>query len=142
MDATIAQPHAADTPDLARHLARARYLRLITFRKAGEPVATPIWFALVGNRAYAMSDGNAGKIKRIRHTSRVLVAPCDYRGRPTGTEIAAAAALIVDPAERAAAERALRDRYGWQWRALAWFGERRRRRAGTPDPRVFLTIAT
>jgi uncharacterized protein len=137
---TASVPSRAAAPELARHLARARYLRLTTFRKSGAAVATPVWFALAGDRAYAMSDDNAGKVRRIRNTGGVRVAPSDWRGRPTGGELAATAAVIADPAERAAAERALRDRYGWQWRALAWLGERRRRRTGTPDPRVFLAI--
>ena len=140
MDATIERTQAADAADLSRHLAGARYLTLTTFRRSGEPVATPVWFALAGDRAYVVTDDPSGKVKRIRHTARVRVAPSTWRGRAIGGEAAASARIIADQAEQAAAERALRERYGWQWRAFSWFSERFRHRGDNPVRHVFLAI--
>ncbi len=125
---------------LVRHLAGARYMNLITFRKSGEALSTPVWFAIVGDRAYVVTEHTSGKAKRIRNNGRVRLAPSDWRGRAKGGEIDATATLVTDPAECATAERALRERYGWQWRLLTWLGERRARRSGTPDGRVYLAI--
>jgi PPOX class probable F420-dependent enzyme len=141
MDAALATSHPHATP-LTRHLARARHLRLTTFRKSGQPVGSPVWFALVGDRAYVVSEDPSGKVKRLRHTSRVRLAPGDYRGRPTGDEIEATATIIADTAEEHTAERALRERYGWQWRLFRWFTATFRKRNGRPIRHVFLRLTT
>ncbi|MFM7508351.1 MAG: PPOX class F420-dependent oxidoreductase [Actinomycetota bacterium] len=60
---------------------RARYVSLTTFRRDGTPVATPVWIVRHDD-GWACTTGSAsGKVKRLRHTSRVEVAPCDARGR-------------------------------------------------------------
>jgi PPOX class probable F420-dependent enzyme len=140
VEATIDRVTNTGLPTLAQHLAGARYCNLTTYRKSGEAVATPVWFALVDDRAYVVTDANAGKVRRIRNNGRARLAPSDWRGRPTGGERDAAATIVIDPAESAIAERALRERYGWQWRAITWFGQRRRSRSGAPDTRAYLAI--
>ena len=47
-------------------LATADYFNLATFRKNGNAVATPVWFAPHGDTFYVFSAGDAGKVKRIR----------------------------------------------------------------------------
>jgi uncharacterized protein len=104
-----------------------RYLCLGTFRKSGVLVPTPVWFALHGGCLYAFSAGEAGKVKRLRNSGRARVAPCDWRGGLAGAWTDATASLVTDRAERAAAFRALRHKYGWQMRALdvgAWLGRK------------------
>jgi PPOX class probable F420-dependent enzyme len=52
------------------HLEGHRYARLTTYRKSGEPVPIPVWFAVVGvpdNRIYVFTDALSGKAKRIRN---------------------------------------------------------------------------
>jgi PPOX class probable F420-dependent enzyme len=45
-----------------------------------------------------------GKIRRIRNNGRVLVAPCDSRGKPKGEGVEAAARILpADEEERAEA---------------------------------------
>jgi PPOX class probable F420-dependent enzyme len=102
-------------------LAGARYLNLVTFRKSGVPVETPIWFAESAGRLYAFSAGDAGKIKRLRRTSQARVAPCDVRGRVTGPWLDARARVITDPALAARAMAALHAKYGWQMRVADFF---------------------
>ena len=113
-------------------LPASEYVSLTPFRRSGEPVATPVWAAPFGPRpegrpAPARGEDNevlslvvwtradSGKVKRLRHTARVTVAPCDVRGRTTGPTVEATAVLLP-PHEWRQARAALARRYGWQWR--------------------------
>ena len=138
MDSAIARTSATSNA-LARHLARAQYMRLTTFRKSGDPVSTPVWFALVGDLAYVVSDDPLGKVKRIRNNGRVRVAPSNFRGTPKGGDLDAAATIVADLDELDLSERALHKRYGWQWRLFRWF-DRFRKHNGQPVQHVFLKL--
>lgn len=96
-------------------LATARYVQLTTFRRNGRPVPTPVWCARRGDEIVVWTAPDAGKVKRIRHDPRVLIAPCTVRGRPLGREIEGRAS-IVDPAEVDDVFAALTRKYGWQLR--------------------------
>ena len=87
------------------------------------PVATPVWFAHDGSRLVITTAVNAGKIKRLRHTPSVRVAPIAPWGAVRGPELEAVARLLPT-AEHARAEAALRRKYGWQWRWFKWFGRK------------------
>lgn len=95
-----------------------RYISLTTYRRSGDGVATPVWFAFVGGRAYVYTGLESGKAKRIRHTSRVLVAPSDARGRIQGASVEAVARLVNEPGDETVADRALREKYTWQYRGF------------------------
>ena len=101
--------------DEGRLLEGHSYARLTTFRKSGEPVSTPVWFALVDERVYVFTDVESGKARRIRNDPRVMLAPSGFRGRPRG-ESFRAEARILDQAEHETADRALRAKYGWRYR--------------------------
>ncbi|MEM7405129.1 MAG: PPOX class F420-dependent oxidoreductase [Pseudomonadota bacterium] len=107
----------------------SRYLSLTTFRRTGAAVPTPVWFARLHDGWFAFSAGTAGKIKRLRHTSRVLVAPCSARGRIYGETVETRAELIDDTAAAELAYAALRARYGWQMTLLDWLSSLSGRRA-------------
>jgi len=72
--------------------AGKKYLNLETFKKSGEGVRTPVWFAtgaatnLDSNdtKLYAYTIGVSGKVKRIRNNPRARIAPCDARGKVLG----------------------------------------------------------
>jgi len=105
-----------------RHtLDNARYLNLATFRKSGEAVATPVWFAERESAYYVFSAGNVGKVKRLRNSARARIAPCDAFGKLLGEWIEAEAFLVEDEIERNAAYRALHAKYGWQMAVLDLF---------------------
>jgi uncharacterized protein len=107
-----------DEADGFEALRGERYLSLTTFRRNGERVATPVWFALRdGPVAYVTTDADAGKVKRLRHDTACTVAPCDVRGRVRGPEIAAVARLL-DGQDAEVAREALANTYGWQWRLV------------------------
>src|ERR671930_611340 len=90
--------------------AHQKYLNLETYRRTGQPVATPVWFAEAHGTLYMYSLANAGKVKRIRNNPRVRVMPCDMRGQPQG-EWVEATARIVDDREAALGHKLLNDKY-------------------------------
>jgi PPOX class probable F420-dependent enzyme len=92
-------------------LPRSEYVSLTTFRRTGVPVPTPVWAAPDGDELVVWTRADSGKVKRLRHTSRVTVAPCDFRGRLLGPAVEAVAEF-VPRAARPQAMAALRDAYG------------------------------
>ena len=80
-----------------------QYLSLETFKKSGEGVKTPVWFAadpasdLNGNgaRLYMYTIGNTGKVKRIRNNPHVKIAPCTVRGEVLGDWTNANAEIVT-----------------------------------------------
>lgn len=96
-----------DTPDAAEPplraadhpLAAAKYVQLTTFRRTGEGVATPVWFApsVDDPTLFAVISVDAtGKTKRLAHTKRVELRACDIRGRvEEGTPTYAGTARVV-----------------------------------------------
>jgi uncharacterized protein len=89
-----------------------KYCLLVSFRRSGEPVPTPVWFGLdAEGRLYAHTEADAAKVKRIRANPRVRVAPASVRGRPVGP-LAEGTARVLPPGEDARAERAIQSNYG------------------------------
>ncbi len=99
-------------------LADAAYVQLTTFRRTGNPVATPVWVAPAvdgsGDLVVITLD-DTGKTKRLTHTPRVELRPCDVRGR-----VAADAPTYVGEGrvvrgddEVAAVRRSVVAKYGW-----------------------------
>ncbi len=79
-----------------------RYLSIETYRKGGEGVRTPVWFAISPDargtgapKIYIYSTASSGKAKRIRRSSVVKIAPCDMRGKVTGKWVDARAELVA-----------------------------------------------
>jgi PPOX class probable F420-dependent enzyme len=102
--------HAARTGSAAEIPASKRSL-LVTYRRSGKPVPTPVWAAEAGGRLYVRSERAAGKVKRLRRDPRLLVAPCTVRGKPLGAPFEARA-RVLDADEEPVGERALAARYG------------------------------
>jgi PPOX class probable F420-dependent enzyme len=80
-----------------------KYISLETFKKSGEGVKTPVWFAadpsvdLSGDGAllYIYTIGNTGKVKRIRNNGHVKIAPCTVKGVPLGESVEANAEIVT-----------------------------------------------
>ncbi|GLZ29688.1 PPOX class F420-dependent oxidoreductase [Lentzea sp. NBRC 105346] len=111
-------------------LGKSEYLLLTTFRKNGTPVATPVWVAGEGDVIYAWSAKDTGKVKRLRNSGVVEVAPCDFRGNPKGESQPAHATLLSDD-ESDHVRSLIVKKYGFMgW--LTMFGSKiRRGRTGT-----------
>jgi len=101
-------------------LIKEKYISLTTFRKTGEAVATPMWFAHSFENIYLETGANAGKLKRIRHTARVTLAPCTMSGKVTGSAIEGTARILTESQEVRAAKAALSKKYGLT-RSLYYF---------------------
>ena len=69
----------------------AQYVALTTYRRDGTPVTTPVWAAAEGESLYLFTNANAGKVKRLRNSSRAAIAPCTATGKVTGTQLPAEA---------------------------------------------------
>ena len=111
-----------------------KYLNLETFKKSGDGVKTPVWFAADTStdlaspaaKLYAYTIGESGKVKRIRNNGRARVAPCDMRGNVIGPWVDAIAQIITGP-EAESADRLLNKKY-WPWKQLLNFFASFRRR--------------
>jgi PPOX class probable F420-dependent enzyme len=114
-----------------------KYLNLETFKKSGEGVKTPVWFAadpsasLNSNDAklYVYTIGVSGKVKRIRNNPRVKIAPCDMRGRVLGEWVEARVAILTGE-EAARGMRLLNKKY-FPWKQMLDFFAMFRRRERT-----------
>ena len=92
---TAASAASATTPVVSGiALADARFVNLATFRRTGERVATPVLFAMDGDRLLVRTAHDAGKLKRLTHTSRVEVTPCDQRGHALGAAVCGHARVL------------------------------------------------
>ncbi len=96
--------------------ASESYVSLATFRRTGKEVRTPVWIAGAGDTFYVYTNRTSGKVKRIRHTPRVRLAPCDARGRLRGDWCEAKARMIDDREEQKRGFEAIIAKYGWQMR--------------------------
>ena len=95
--------------------AQERYVSLATFRRDGREVRTPVWIAGADGRCYVFSEGDAGKVKRIRASGRVRVAPCNVRGVVRGDAwLEGRGRIVSEPGVVERAYGAFRRKYGWQ----------------------------
>lgn len=117
-------------------LGAARYVTLATYRKSGVEVATPVWCAESDGELVIFSEARAGKVKRLRNSSRAKLAECTGRGRRTGEWHTAAATIIADPQDVDRALAALRAKYGWQM----WLADTAAKLLGRFDARAYLSV--
>lgn len=108
----------------AHTLAKSGYLSLTTFRRDGTPVATPVWVAQDGTDLVVVTQRSSGKAKRLRNDSRVLLAPCDMRGRVVG-DVVEGTALLQDEAGTKVSIDLIRRRHGLIARLSFWWEDRR-----------------
>ncbi|MFD5768407.1 PPOX class F420-dependent oxidoreductase [Streptomyces sp. NPDC127049] len=118
-----------DTPDntptpaprLPDELRRGRYLSLTTFRKNGTGVATPVWYAVEGERVYVWTRTDSWKVKRLRNDPRVELAVCDLRGNvPEGAVRTPGTARLVTGEELRHVRKLLSRKYTYQYWLVDW----------------------
>jgi PPOX class probable F420-dependent enzyme len=103
----------------AAHLRNQKYISLATFRRSGQEVRTPVWFAQQADKLYVMTRNDSGKFKRVRNQSHVRIAPCTARGKVTGAWIDGQA-RILDREQEGLARQPLARKYflmrvPWLW---------------------------
>jgi PPOX class probable F420-dependent enzyme len=96
-----------------------KYVSLATFRRSGQEVRTPVWFAEQAGKLYVMTRSDSGKYKRIRNNPQVRIAPCTVRGKATGGWIDGQASILSPEAESIARQALARKyflmRFPWLW---------------------------
>lgn len=117
-------------------LRKSRYISFATFRKSGALVNTPVWSADAGDSLYVFSESKAGKVKRLRNSSKARVATCTVTGKVTGDWFDAEAFLLEDNQDIDQAHLALKRKYGWQM----WLGDFFARLNGRINKRAFIEI--
>lgn len=101
-------------------LAGEKYISIETYRKSGQPVRTPVWFAESGGILYVRTSDDTGKYKRIRNDSSVQVAPCGMRGNVKGEWVKAEARIVSDD-EKERAYKMLEKKYGLIYKMSSMF---------------------
>ena len=113
-------------PNQFTQFARQKSLNLETYRKNGQPVATPVWFAEAHGTFYTYSLAHAGKVKGNRQDQHVRIVPCDVRGYPKGDWVDVTA-RILDEHGAVRGHQLLNQKYGWIKRLGAVVSRLRRR---------------
>ncbi len=81
------------TPTLAPFVRQWAVL-LVTYRRDGTPIGTPVSIAVEGDRAFVRTWDTAWKLKRIRNNPKVEILPSTARGKPTGQPLRARARVL------------------------------------------------
>lgn len=115
-----------------------QYMSLTTFRKNGQPVPTPVWFAHLNGKLVLFTLAGTGKVKRVSHTARVTVAPCTMSGEVLGEAVEGSGRILTDPSERKLANDTLNRKYGLMKRILNLLN---RLRGGSEANRVLIEIS-
>ena len=112
-------------------LGSAQFISLTTFRRTGEPVSTPVWVVPDGSALLVTTHPSTGKIKRLRHTRRVELRPCNRLGRVGDGVMPVSGVAEIREDEQSIRELngALVRKYGLQFRVVLLaertFGKRR-----------------
>lgn len=100
-------------------LVEATFVTLVTFRRDGRPVSTPVLSTPRNGSLLVRTHHTAGKLKRLRNSSAVEVTPCDPRGRALG-DARRATAKILPEADTHECLELLHRRHGMVGRAATW----------------------
>jgi PPOX class probable F420-dependent enzyme len=114
--------------DFFAPLRGEKYVLLTTYRRSGQGVPTPVWFAEEGGKLYVNTRRESGKVKRLGHTAKVDLVACTMRGTPKNNQhLSATARLLETPEEEQHAEALLRRKYGLLYRLFGLFSDKRQR---------------
>ncbi len=105
-------------------LADEKYLLFTTYKRSGDAVATPVWaVALDAGKIGFWTSSGSGKAKRLAHTPKVTVQPCDARGKiKSGTSPVAATAKVVSGPELEGIRARIVDKYGFMTKITKLLG--------------------
>jgi PPOX class probable F420-dependent enzyme len=91
--------HDADGQGVAGALdARfpGKYLSVTSFKRDGNPVATPVWFVIENGRLLIYTGPDSFKAKRIRRNPAVQIAACNATGGLRGDQMPGTAEFLPD----------------------------------------------
>jgi PPOX class probable F420-dependent enzyme len=68
---------------------------VVTFKRSGQPVPTPVNFGLSPDgRLYFRSEPQVAKIRRLRRDPHVRICRCNFRGKPLGPLVECSARVL------------------------------------------------
>jgi uncharacterized protein len=85
---------------------KTRQIVLVTFKRSGEAMPSPINHGVADGKLYVRTDPSTGKVKRLRNNPNVVVVPCNLRGKLKGQAVAGVATILPE-SEHAHAEAAI-----------------------------------
>ena len=104
--------------------ANAKYVSLITFRKTGKEVRTPVWIAPLEGKHYVFSEATAGKMKRLKNNPAIKMALCDVRGKILeDTWLSGEARVVDEPDHLNAIYGSFNRKYGLVMRVTDFFSK-------------------
>lgn len=106
-------------------LGDEKFILLTTFKRDGTPVATPVWSVPLDDGSFGFwTSSGSGKAKRLAHTERVTVQPCDVRGKvEDGTSPIDATARLVSGDDMAEIQRKITEKYGFMTKITKLLGK-------------------
>jgi uncharacterized protein len=75
---------------------KTRQIVLVTFKRSGEAMPSPIYHGVADGKLYVRTDASTGKVKRLHNNPRVLVVPCTLRGKPKGQAVSGLARFLSE----------------------------------------------
>ncbi|WP_156688814.1 PPOX class F420-dependent oxidoreductase [Mycobacterium sp. Marseille-P9652] len=101
-------------------LGDEKFVSLATFKRDGQPVATPMWVVEDGDGLCLWTPADAAKVKRVRRNPRVTLTPCGRTGKVrAGLPVAEGTAeVITHPGEVKRIESLLKRKYGFEYRIV------------------------
>lgn len=120
-------------------LGDEHFVSLTTFRRSGAAVPTPVWVARDGDTLVVLTPAESGKVKRVRNSGRVELAPCGRFGRVAAgvVPLGGHAEIVADPATTERLTGVIRRAYGVEYRITMLVERIAARRQ---KPRVVLSI--
>ncbi|GCE18536.1 PPOX class F420-dependent oxidoreductase [Dictyobacter kobayashii] len=115
----------ASTPVSFDYLNGEQFILLKTFRKSGQAVPTPVWFAQDQGKLYITTMKGAAKVKRIHNNGSVLLAPCNRGGAVHGPEISGLGRELP-LSEQPHAKEVLARKYGLLYKIIMTIGKLRK----------------
>jgi PPOX class probable F420-dependent enzyme len=96
-----------------------------------------VWVVRHGDELRVWTAPEAGKVKRIRRSGKVQIAPCAFRGKPRGASVDAVATVLPQSAADQVLD-ALMQKYGLRGRLASWGA----RRGDRPRAAIGITLVS
>ena len=89
------------------------YVNLVTFKKDGSSITTPVWVAPYQNSLVVTTSLNAGKVKRIKNNGQATIYVTNQTGSKKLSEsLNVSASLITDSKDKSEAVEKIKKKYG------------------------------
>ena len=109
-----------------KQFEKQQFISLETFKKNGDGVKTPVWFAQEGETFFIWTGGTSWKTKRVRNNSHVRVVPSKADGTATGVWIEGSATADDSDAAIRHVSQLFAKKYGLMFRVYSTLGALRK----------------